>query len=449
MRIVPIISNSLFSIYKTENKKNITVQPIVNLQCDTVSFGRKAANAKQLRELMRYGMVDIWTGKPVINPEFFEKMLQNKLFSSSVKNILKTTHGLKDSLHDVPAQIYSMLEEYAKTNPNAKLEDIFKQWGVYAQTELKKIQMPIFEKLKTLSESLPEMEKALFDRLMATSMEQIDKKPILQPFCKKDFMYKLVRISQEIKQRNISDEVKAINRILKMANEIPDLGLDDVNKKSKVYKEKIKLQKSRFQKLQNYLERSSLSNENELKTLFYNAKCQLLEIPSFLPFGRKNFIRELREIINSVSDKSLKKRLIDTAVSLPTASKEVSAFIVKASRQTSEKIGYDIFHGSVGNIDHLEVHCRGGKDAIENYVVSSHYINSERSNKSVKEQFKSNPGAYLGCQKYFDRLFYLYTRGIINRVGLDLEYIIDLIKTMENMSPPNKRLKINCDITNF
>ena len=49
-------------------------------------------------------------------------------------------------------------------------------------------------------------------------------------------------------------------------------------------------------------------------------------------------------------------------------------------------------------------------------------------------------------KKYFERLCVLYRKGIVKEVGLNRDYIINMAKKMESLSPEEKRLRINCDI---
>ena len=180
MEVLPVISNRIFNNSKIHKTQYCATYSPANLQYDTVSFQAAAKNAEPLRELMKYGMVDAWTGKPVINPKFFERILKYKLFSFPLKNVITALNPAEKSLHKVPAQIFTMLKDYAKNNPGATLEEVFKQWAPYAQIELKKLQMPIFNQLEQLSASLPEKEKAEFDSLMKITKKQLSSKAILQ-----------------------------------------------------------------------------------------------------------------------------------------------------------------------------------------------------------------------------------------------------------------------------
>lgn len=460
MRVFPInfLYNHRSASVTTNPTQSFGITPMPQLQCDTVSFGRTAQNAEPLRILMKFGMVDIWTGKPVIDPDAFETILKHKVFSENIKNIVRTLKPYKDTLHKVPLEIFEMLEEYAATKPNAKLDEIFQQWAPLAQRDILKIQMPIFKELQDMAKFLPESQKADFDRLMDVTKNQLQKKPISIEFNKKDFRYKLERIAQKIRQRNVSEEVRAIDRIIRMSKTIPQYntkfsknsGSMLNHSKTRGFKTKQKTLKHSAQnpltairQVKSFFERSALKKDEELQSLFYDVNCQIHGIPTFIPFGRLNFIEELKKITQNIENKSLANRLIQIATKLPTATQESSAFIVKASRKPSEKIGFDLLWGSVGNIEHINAFSKGGKDGMSNYAVSTNYTNSERSNRSFAQQLRKHPEAYKGCQAYMYKLFEYASNGILKKVGLNNAYLRNFGHQLEKLSPSENPLELN------
>lgn len=419
----------------------LNVQP--QLCTDTVSFGRIAKNARPLRELMKEGLCDIWTGRPVISIDTFEKILRKKEFNKSIKSILKVIDPLKDTLHKVPLEIYGMLQDYAKINPKAHLDEIFQNWAPLAQRELDKIQRPVFKKLIEEARFLPSSQKEEFYKFMTTTQEQIQQKPIVQSFNKRDFRYKLERIAQKIRQRNITEEVSAINKIIKYTEKIPETKTKNGTASKQSKKQNQQIQIEIIKNMQSFYERSVLSGDKELRDLFTDINRQIQGIATFIPFGRINFIEGIKEIVKNIPDKNVAKKLIQIAAEIPTANQETSAFIIKASRKPSEKIGYDLLWGSVGNIDHLNAYSRGGRDGLSNYAVSTNYTNSERHNKIFAEQLRNRPEAYFGCQVYIDKLIEFYNKGRLKKLGLNKPYILNLVKKLEHLSPAEKPLKLD------
>ena len=445
MRILPINFNN-----PRVQKSNFFVsRPVIQtaptLKADTVSFKRVAENAEQMRKLFKYGMIDIHTGQPLIDPEFLKKSLQTNLFDSSIQAIVKALKPLENCLHPVEAAIFKHIEEFSVKNPLYRLDETIHKFAPHAQVELLSIQRPIFERLKRQTNMLPSIQKSAFMELMDKTEHQLENRPIYYKFSKKEFNYKLQRIGQGIKQRGISHEVKSFEKLTNMAQRIPYIPSGRNFKRRKVGFDPNKStnQAAIIRMMDNYFLRSSLKHDKELKDLFANAKMQVFNIPSVVPFTRKTFLHELKSITDTLDDTKLARKIMKIASELPTAQEEVSAFIMKSSRNSSEKIGYDLLIGSVGTIDHLEPYSAGGADALENYAFTSTVMNSRRGNKKLSKWMKDNPLTYLGAQKSADRLLELYRNGVLEKEKFNPWYICNFARRMRKLSPEDAPLDIN------
>ena len=118
MKILPIIPNLYTSIQITRKQtytpQNSGIKLTPPLSIDTVSFGRSATNAEKLRELMAYGIPDMYSGKNVIDPKILEKFYSRNLFSKSIRNIVKTLIRYENSLHSVEKQFFDIIKKKAK-----------------------------------------------------------------------------------------------------------------------------------------------------------------------------------------------------------------------------------------------------------------------------------------------------------------------------------------------
>ena len=127
MRILPILSNQYTSNLKMNNRNDYSQYRTTvlrnSLLTDTVSFGRRAENAEQLRALMAYGIPDMYSGKVVIDPKNLERFYSKQFFSKSIKNIVKYLVRYEGSLHTVEKQFFSIVKNMARTNPQYKLKD--------------------------------------------------------------------------------------------------------------------------------------------------------------------------------------------------------------------------------------------------------------------------------------------------------------------------------------
>ncbi len=422
------------------NKNSGLKTVIAPYALDSVSFGRVAENAEKMRSLFKYGVIDIHTGQYIIDPEWFKEVLQNGLFNRSIQSIVKTLKPMEDRLHKVEAQVFAKIEEISKTHPLYRLDDAIQILAPKAQVDLLNLQRPIFEKLKNKSYKLPPEQKAAFDELMNTTEQQLENKPINYKFSKKEFRYQLERIAQGISKRGLPDEIKAMDKLINMSNKMPYIpsGRNFSRRKPKFDANKSIAQANTIRQMDNYFERSSLKGDKELLDLFSNAKKQVFNIPTVVPFKVKTFTHELQSITDSLKDEKLAREIMKTASELPTAQEEMSAFIMKSSRNSSAKIGYDLLNGSVGAIDHLEPWSHGGADSLENYAFTTNAMNSKRGNKIISKWLKENPETYEGSQKCADRLIELYRDGILAKEGFTPWYVVIFAKRMKKLSSDTK-----------
>jgi len=447
MKILPIgLLNSNIKTQKTNNNTTYynNIAATKPLRTDSVSFGRVAENAEKMRSLFKYGMIDIHTGKYIIDPEFFKKALQNGLFENSIQNIVKALKPIEKCLHKVEGQLFQKIEEMSKVHPLYKLNDVIQNLVPDAQTELLNIQRPIFKRLQNLGKDLPAEQKQAFNDLIYTTKLQLDNESIPYKFSKKEFNYQLERIAQDIKRRGISEEIKTVDKLLGMSKKIPytPSGRNFSRRNLSFNPEKQLSQANLIRQMDNYFVRSVLRNDKSLQDLFKNAKFQVFNIPIVIPFKRKTFIHELESITNTLEDKKLARELIKEARTLPTAQEELSAFIMKSSRYSSTKIGHDLLYGSVGAIDHLVPYSLDGADTLENYAFTTNILNSKRGNKTIDRWIKENPDTITGSQKCVDRLLELYRDGILDKEGLTPWYIINFAKRIDKLSDGKIKLDL-------
>ena len=447
MRVLPInifSYNRVSSLRKEDNLKfGLTMSS--PLAADTVSFGHAAQNAEPLRKLMKLGAPNLYgKGGPVIDPDYFDELTKSKIFTRSVRSIVNAVEPLSNTLREIQLNVLEMLKEYSKIKPEAHLDEIFQSWAPLAHIELYKVQKPIFKELEAAAKDLPEESKLIFDELMQKSQDQIDQKPIVQDFNKKDFRYKLERISQRIRHTKNQNEKDAMKKLINMAEIIPysknpkRLSMHKSNKKIKQNNQsKIIILKQ----IKNFFERSALNKDEELQALFADVNCQMLGIPTFIPFGRKNFIEDIMELVENIPDQKLAHKMIQIAVKLPTSDDEISAFIVKASRKSSEKIGFDWLWGAVGDIDHVVCRSSGGKNKPLNYAITNHYENNKKSNKTYAQQLRENSENYESAIKYIKWFEWANNEGELRKVGLNAGYVKNFAANLVRLSPPEKPLK--------
>ncbi len=454
MKILPVFFTN--KTEKTQNTLNnsahVTMPKLQTLACDTVSFGRSAGNADALRALMGYKIPGIYSGKVVIDPKIVEKILNNKVFSGSIKNIVKTLVPFETSLHTVEKNIFNLIKSQAKKYPDKKLDEVMKEAATLHDAKLRAIQQPIFDKLDTISHEMPLEQQNQFLRLMNIVNKKIYREPIKIPFDRKDFQYKLKRIADELQLKNNKTELEFMKKIMHTAQQIPDEAVQNASTTSSKAKKNKKIRSQKnisrrrgeiLRKIESIQLSSSLKNNEELTKLITRTRSQIYDIPVVVNFNRKTFIYELQKILDTLEDKKLARRMIQQAVELPKSRENISAFIVKAANCSSEKIGFDLIEGSTGSIEHLIPFASKGNDSLENYAISTSYYNSERGNRTMPQQLKQHPEIYQNAQKHVNRLIELYNDGTFKKVGLSKWYIINLTKRLYRLSPPEKPIVID------
>lgn len=457
-----LLNNSFTPINNIQQSATLQTLPVLKpLPCDSISFGRSASNADALRKLMEYQIPDMYSGKIVIPPSVIEKFFQHNLFSSSIKNIIKTIIPYETSLHNTEKEVFNLIKNKAKHSPEKKLDEIMKELATQHDTELRKIQQPIFSELEILAQDMPLNQRKNFTKLINIVNKKLVREPICESFNSNEFAYKLQRIADEMDIKKDTAQINSLKRIIRFAQQIPEnkdceiSSMLDIpskakrNKKIKNIKQHTRKQNEILKKIESIILSSSLRNNKDLNFLVTQTRCKIFGIPQIINFNRKSFIYELQKITNTLEDKQLAKKMICLASQLPKSRHNVSAFIVKAANSSSEKIGYNLLEGSIGNIEHLIPFVKKGKDTLENYGISTAYYNSERGNISMQQQLLRHPETYKNCQKQVNRLIELYNNGTFKKVGLTKWYIINFAKRMYKLSPTDKPLILDLSKLNF
>lgn len=442
---------------KTNNHNDCSQYPVLRtpLRCDTISFTGGVPNGDLLKKLLDYRIPDMYSGKIMLSPSTVQRFLKRKVFSSSVRTVVKSLIPYEESLHTVEKAVFSILKSASRANPDRKVEDIIHEIAPIHQMRLRAIQQPIFDELSELAKDMPEKEQKKFAKLMEFTNEKLDYKPVVMEFSSKEFIYKLSRIEEGIKSRNNLGEVSTMKKIIKMAHNFSNFTEDEVfekvsarkgiklSKKSKVVQNFTRKQAENLRQISKVLQSSPLSKDRELNDLLLKSRARIYKIPVIYTFNRKSFIYDLIKITDELENQKLAHKMIQTAIKLPTSKQDISAFIVKAVNSSSEKIGYDMIYGSMGSVEHLTPAKKGGEDALCNYGLASVFHNSERAQRPFKVQLKKYPETYRNSQKYVDRLIELYNDGTFKKLGLSRAYILSFASKIYKMSPEENRLVID------
>lgn len=424
------------------------------LQVDTVSFKAGTPKGNLLKKLLPYGIPDLYSGRPMLDPQFVQQILKRKLFSSPIRTIVKSLIPYEESLYTVERNVFSILKSVSKNQPKKMMEDVIHELAPLHQIRLRNIQKPIFEELENLAEEMPENERNEFKNLMEITNKKLENHPVTLNFSAKEFKYQLERINEGIKNRNIIPEVLTMKTLIKLARQLPSKTDEEyaeriVKKrngkanKTRIIQNRARREAEIIRHMSKILSESPLRKDRELTDLLTVARARIYKIPMVFAFKRKSFIHELEKITKKLENTKLAHRMVQTALRLPTSKEDISAFIMKAVDYSSEKIGYDMVAGSMGSIEHLTPSKRGGEDSMANFALVSVAMNNERALRPFHQHLKMHPEIYINAQKQIDRLIELYNDGTFKKIGLSRGYILGLVSKLYKMSPPENRLEID------
>lgn len=434
------------NIYNSLNSPNITLQRDINnkplqygkvispLKCDTVSF-TSVANGEPLKRLLRYGVPDFYSNITLVDSQELETLLAHKVFSKPIRSIVRTLKPYENSMFPIEKQVYRLMKRTSRTNPKMFLDEFVHKLVSQHSKQLLAQQQPIFKKLSDLAANMPKEQIIQYNKLIELTNKKLIHEPIIEPFSKKEFLYKLERIRERIRQKGNFKENNDIDIIIKKVTFLED----KMGKNKKPTSKELKS----FYKLANYFENSSLQKDKDLDLLFQSTKARLLRIPFEAKFKRKAFIHDLEKITNQLNDKKLAHKMIQTARELPTSKDSLSAFIVKEADRSAAQIGYDLLADSVGSADHLITAKAGGANDTYNYILASRRYNSERAHSKLETVIEKNPEIRTYSQKQIDRLIELANVGVFKICGLSTSYIKTITRKISEFSPRNNPLNID------
>lgn len=415
----PAIQNRVFyPIYVREkNQKTDVVRDCKKFDIPyayyppSLSFG--IANSAKLKTLFTYELPCMYTGVDMIDPKKVQKMLKYNVFEGPISEVIARIQPFKKSLQGVELKLFKIFENQANLYPEKTAEEIIQGLVPAHRKELRHRQSPIIQELIANSRELPEDYRYKFKQFIAETIDKLDERPILVPYSRTEFKYKLEKIQEDVDKNKNLKASKAMKKLIEVS--------EKMTTKDKEISTEEKLATLNF--MERILKTSVLRNNQQLKHLFKNAKMRLNEEKLFVPFSRKGFIYDLEKLLKDLPDEELKKRMLEIAENLPTSRDLPSAYIMKHRNDPSEKIIYKMLWPYLASVEHIHPHSCGGPDAMSNFGGACTRVNSDRSNLEFTEYMKINPHIQKNCQKYVDRLIELAKAGVFEKNYIDTKYI--------------------------
>ena len=346
-------------------------------------------NISKVRQLFQYGIPDMYSRRITIDPKTISKWLRNGVFSRPAAEVIAIFENYPESFIDNELEITKLIKERAKFQKTMTMKEILQEVRPVFSRQLRKYQTPILHELWEEFEKLPDPYNTNFKRLLEKSEKMLNDKPVVIPFSSYEFKYMLTKIKKDVDNGTDLKAKRVMNKLIKESM----LFSNFTNATNLTY------QKDIFMFLNHIRKRSVLKNNEELSELFKETRSRINKKEIFIPFRRKSFIYDLAKIIEDLPDEETKEKLICIAQKLPTSRQNLSAFILKCSTDTNDKIGYRLVWPSMATIEHIKPRSTGGSDDLGNLGIASAIENSDRKSIDFTIQLQLRPDTPKYTQK--------------------------------------------------
>ena len=315
-----------------------------------VSFTcNSAMSPKDFKKLGRY-MTCLYTGKRMITSSQLNNMKKRGFFKGPISQVVRNLQGYKKRYLEPPElEVFERIEKAAKETPDIDLPQLFKNWYLQSRRNLRKIQKPKFDKIKTLGAQLPPDYIEPFYRFMETIDRRLYDEPVKREFSIKEFSYKIMKITDKMSDKNLKNRIRKLLAILqdsslnsennKLSSSFVKKVFDFKNikidgKKSILYTKNYKNYETdkdavKIAIIKKIKELAELKGYKKLQKLCKENIGMIKGIPVHIPFSNKTFVYDLSELLENMPNQKLKQKMLDIAMSLPTSSRSADALIFK------------------------------------------------------------------------------------------------------------------------
>jgi len=399
----------------------ITQLPRFYYPCN-ISFG--IANAAKLKTLFSYDLPCMYSGVIMIDPKKVQKMLKNKYFEGSITQVLEKIKPFEKSLQGIELNVYKILQERAEYNPDWTVSEAIQSIVPQYKKELRSKQAPMFQQITAECKKLPEEYRLKFHHLMQETRDKLADRPIIVPFSRAEFKYKLEKVKEDIDKLKNIKATKVVNKLISVSEELTSQDIELTRE------ERLKV----IDFMNIILKTSVLKDNKQIKYLLDTTRSRINEEKMLVPFSRKGFIYDLNKVLADYPDKDFVENMNEIAEKLPTSRDSTAAYIMKFATEPSEKIAYRILWPSMASVEHIHPKSCGGPDLMANFGGACTRENSDRKSIDFVEQMRLRPKTPYYCQMYVDRLIELAKKGVFENNNIDIKYIEDFADTINKES---------------
>lgn len=229
-------------------------------------------------------------------------------------------------------------------------------------------------------------------------------------------------------------EGEVVDILIKSAQKNSESNLEDLVKISKEnYKKDLeRIQLEILEEIKAKSDKLEFEDAELLCNYINNAEKLIANSSDESYFQRKVFVYGLEKLGKEFKKQDEFKNILEYAKKLPTSSDSVSAFFVKYSRRTSEKIAERLLAPSVATTEHILPRSDGGENNTENYMVMCGDCNSKRSSMSYSKWMKIKPEMPQSFSKYINEVITRLKTGELDSVYSTYPY--EACKTMKEQT---------------
>ena len=392
-------------------------------------------NSSKLRILFKYNLPCIYSGIPMIDPKQVSRLIKSGAFEKPSKDVVEILSKYKECYSGMEERVMGIISARSRIHPNVNIKQLLSEIEPIYRRDLRKKQSGIFRNIQNYFNQLPQEYKDKYAQLVKETDKRLNERPVLIPFSSYEFKYKLSKIKDNIVNENDIKAKKVMNKLIKESKRLSNTTNDTtMNNQIRV-----------MGMLDWILKKSVLKNNTELKELIGTSKARLTNKEIIAPFSRKSYIYDLGRIIDDLPDKTMHEKIMQEAFKLPTSNEDFSAYIVKISGESSDKIASRILWPYLASVEHIFPKSEGGADVMANFAGATTRENSIRKSIDFTEQMKLRPNTPYYCQKYVNKLIDLYHQGVFDKYRINPKYIEEFKDTIYKVS----KGQIDLDISKF
>ena len=445
MRISAITLNgvngyNVFPVAQNRRRDSISLDNFKNL--DNLSFipsyqipFTSIQNSSKLRALFKYNLPCIYSGVPMIDPKQVSRLIKSGAFEKPSKDVAEILSKYNECYSGMEARIMDIISTRSKIHPDVNIKQLLNAVEPVYRRDLRKKQSGVFRAIGECFDSLPEEYRYKYSLLMMETDKRLNERPVLIPFSSYEFKYKLAKIKDNILNENDLKAKKVMNKLMKESKRLSNIT------NPLTMENQIKV----MGMLDWILKKSVLKNNKELQELIGTSKARLTNKEIIATFSRKSFLYDLGRIIDDLPDKNMHDKIMNEAFKLPTSNEDFSAYMVKISGETNDKIASRILWPYLASVEHIFPKSKGGADVMANFAGATTRENSIRKSIEFTEQIKLRPNTPYYCQKYVDKLIDLYHQGVFEKNKVNPKYIEDFKDTIYKVS----KGQIDLDISRY